>query len=108
MKPVAFVGSALDDLRRFPVSARREAGHLLDQVQRGLAPDDWKPMPSVGSGARELRIHDPDGAFRVIYIAARPEAIYVLHAFQKKTRATARRDLVLAALRLKSLVGSKP
>jgi phage-related protein len=108
MKPVAFVGSALADLRRFPVSARREAGHLLDQVQRGLAPDDWKPMPSVGSGVRELRIHDPDGAFRIIYIAARPEAIYVLHAFQKKTRATARRDLVLAALRLKSLVGSKP
>jgi phage-related protein len=108
MKPVAFVGSALADLRRFPVSARREAGHLLDQVQRGLAPDDWKPMPSVGSGVRELRIHDPDGAFRIIYIAARPEAIYVLHAFQKKTRATARRDLVLAALRLKGLVGSKP
>ena len=107
MKPLSFLGSSLDDLRAFPEAARREAGHRLDQVQRGLEPEDWKPMPGVGSGVREVRIRDQAGAFRVIYIATRPEAVYVLHAFQKKTQATARRDLELAEARLKELTRSR-
>jgi phage-related protein len=106
MKPVSFLGSSLDDLRAFPETARREAGHQLDQVQRGLDPDDWKPLQGVGNGVRELRIRDQAGAFRVVFVAARPEAVYVLHAFQKKTRATAKRDLELAELRLKQLIRS--
>ena len=64
-------------------------------------------MPSVGSGVREVRVSDQSGAFRVIYIATRPEAVYVLHAFQKKTQATAKRDLDLAETRLKELTRSK-
>jgi phage-related protein len=56
MKLLSFLGSSLDDLRAFPDTARREAGHQLDQVQRGLEPDDWKPMPGVGPGVREVRI----------------------------------------------------
>lgn len=108
MKPLSFLGSSLDDLRTFPEAARREAGHQLDQVQRGLDPEDWKPMPSVRSGVREVRIRDQAGAFRVIYLATRPEAVYVLHAFQKKTQATAKRDLELAEARLKELTRSKP
>jgi phage-related protein len=74
MKPLSFLGSSLDDLRAFPETARREAGHQLDQVQRGLDSEDWKPMPSVGTGVREVRIRDQAGAFRVIYLATRPEA----------------------------------
>lgn len=101
MKPIAFVGSALDDLREFPISARREAGHQLDRVQRGLDPDDWKPMPGIGAGVREIRVRDEAGAFRVIYVAAFAEAVYVLHAFGKKTQRTAKRDLYLAAARLR-------
>jgi phage-related protein len=100
MKPIAFVGSALDDLRDFPIGARRKAGHQLDRVQRGLEPDDWKPMPSIGAGVREIRVRDEVGAFRVIYIAVLAEAVYVLHAFQKQTQQTAKRDLNLAAARL--------
>ena len=65
-------------------------------------------MQSVGSGVREVRIRDQAGAFRVIYVATRPEAIYVLHAFQKKTQATSKRDLDLAETRLKELTRSKP
>jgi phage-related protein len=65
-------------------------------------------MPSVGSGVREVRIRDQSGAFRVIYLATRPEAVYVLHAFQKKTQATAKRDLDLAETRLKELTRSRP
>jgi phage-related protein len=103
MKPVSFVSSALDELRHFPDGARREAGHQLDRVQRGLDPDDWKPMTSIGSGVREVRIRDEAGAFRVIYIATLADAVYVLHAFQKKTPQTAQRDLDLAAARLRQI-----
>lgn len=108
MKPLSFLGSSLDDLRAFPETARREAGHQLDQIQRGLDPEDWKSMQSIGSGMREVRIRDQAGAFRVIYIATRPEAVYVLHAFQKKTQATSKRDLDLAEARLKELTRSNP
>lgn len=86
---------------------RREAGHQLDRVQQGLEPDDWKPMPSVGPGVREIRIREQAGAFRVIYTATRSEAVYVLHAFQKKTQATARRDLDLASARFRELIRSR-
>ena len=92
MKLLSFLGSSLDDLRAFPETTRREAGHQLYLVQCGLDPDDWKPMPTVGRGVREVRIRDQSGAFRVIYLAIRPEAVYVAHAFQKKTRATPKRD----------------
>lgn len=103
MKPIAFVGSALDEMRDFPVGARREAGYQLDRVQRGLEPDDWKPMTSVGPGVREIRVREAAGAFRVIYVATLVEAVYVLHAFQKKTQQTAKRDLDLAALRFRQI-----
>lgn len=58
-------------------------------------------MPAIGSGVREIRVRERAGAFRVIYVANFAEAIYVLHAFQKKTRQTAKRDLDLAASRLR-------
>ena len=102
-KEVEFRGSALDDLRAFPESARRMAGYQLDRVQQGLDPDDWKPMSSIGMGMREIRIRD-EGAFRVIYIARLKEAVYVLHCFQKKSQKTSRQDLVLAAGRYKELI----
>ena len=100
MKPVIFLSGSLDDLRSFPADARRQAGYQLDRVQRGLDPDDWRPMPSIGAGVRELRVRERAGAFRVIYVATFADAVYVLHAFQKKTRQTAKRDLDLAASRL--------
>ena len=66
MKQIAFVGSALDDLRDFPATVRREVGYQLERVQRGLNPDDWKSMTSIGRGVREIRVRDETGAFRVI------------------------------------------
>ena len=102
-KPVTFHGDSLDRLRDFPQDARREAGHELYQVQKGLDPSDWKPMPTIGAGVREIRIRDGIGAYRVIYIASVADAIHVLHAFQKKSQKTAQRDLALAAARLRAL-----
>lgn len=65
-------------------------------------------MRSVGPGVREVRVRDEAGAFRVIYTTTRPETVYVLHAFQKKTQATAKRDLDLARARLRQLTRSGP
>ena len=90
-------------LREFPASARRSAGYQLDRVQRGLDPDDWKPMKAIGIGVREIRIRDRAGAFRVIYLATLPDRVVVLHALQKKTQATATRDIDLAARRFREL-----
>ncbi|MFT3816651.1 MAG: type II toxin-antitoxin system RelE/ParE family toxin [Rubrivivax sp.] len=104
MKPVDFRGASLEDLRAFPPSAIREAGYQLDRVQRGLMPDDAKPMPGIGSGVMELRIWDEAGTFRVVYVAKFADAVYVLHCFQKKTQQTARRDIDLATRRFKELI----
>jgi phage-related protein len=75
MKLVSFLGDSLDTIRSFPDGARRETGFQIDRVQRGLDPDDWKPMKTVGSGVREIRIRDAAGAFRVINIATVADAV---------------------------------
>lgn len=103
LKPVKFRGSALDDLRAFPVSVRREAGYQIDLVQRGRDPDDWKPISTIGGGVREIRIRDSNGAFRVIYVATLADAIYILHCFQKKTQKTRQVDIGLAAKRYRDI-----
>ncbi|MFM8467633.1 MAG: type II toxin-antitoxin system RelE/ParE family toxin [Oxalobacteraceae bacterium] len=103
-KPVEFLGSSLRDLKDFPVSARQEAGYQIDRVQNGLVPTYWRPMPTVGTGVREIRIHDADGAFRVIYLAKHADAIYVLHCFQKKTQKTSDLDLEIAIKRYRDLM----
>ena len=103
-KRVEFRGSALDDLRAFPMPARREAGYQLDQVQQGGEADDWKPINTVGPGVREIRIRDEAGAFRVIYVAKFPTTVYVLHCFQKKSQQTSKTDINLAATRYRELL----
>jgi len=103
-RKVKFCGSSRADLRSFPEDARREAGQQLFQVQMGENPDDWKPMESVGSGVREIRIRSGNGVYRVMYVAKFVDAIYVLHSFQKKTQKTSPGDLDLARRRYKELV----
>ena len=103
MKELVFLGDSLEQLRDFPETARKEAGVQLHKVQQGIEPSDWKPMTTVGQGVREIRIRDEAGAFRVLYIAKIEDAVYVLHAFQKKTQQTAKRDLDLAATRLRQI-----
>jgi len=104
MKPVKFLGDSLRRLREFPDNAKQDAGYQLDQVQRGGQPDDFKPMLSVGKGVEELRVWDEGGTYRVIYLARLADAVYVLHAFQKKTHATAQRDIDLAKKRYNDLM----
>ena len=99
MKPVRFVGSARDDLAAFPESVRARTGHELFMLQTGRDPDNWKPMKGLGAGACEIRVRDATGAYRVIYVAKFEDAVYVLHAFCKKTQKTTRADLDLAKQR---------
>ena len=96
-----FVGNALKDLKAFPESARSDAGYALREVQKGNEPSDWKPMSSIGSGVKEIRIKDAKGIFRVIYVLKYLDRVNVLHAFQKKTQKTAKQDIELAKQRLK-------
>jgi phage-related protein len=102
MKELRFVGSSLDDLARFPAEAKRAAGFELWQVQNGLDPSDWKPMNNVGIGVREIRIH-AGGAWRVVFVAKFAEAVYVLHAFAKKTQRTSQSDIDTAARRYREI-----
>jgi phage-related protein len=103
MKEVRWHGSSRTDVEAFPAAARREAGYQLFQVQIGEEPSDWKPMTSIGPGVREIRIRQASGAYRVIYLATVGDAVHVLHAFQKKTQTTARRDIALAKTRLRQI-----
>lgn len=100
---IVFLGSSLEGLREFPDAAKQAAGHQLDRVQNGLEPNDWKPMKTVGKGVIEIRIKERSGAFRVFYVANKGERIYVLHAFQKTTEKTEKRDIDLARERLKEI-----
>jgi phage-related protein len=103
MRPVRFLGNSLQCLRDFPEDARHDAGYQLDKVQRGAQPDDFKPLGAVGKGVEEIRITDDSGAYRVIYLARCAEAVYVLHAFQKKTQATPKKDIETARRRFAQL-----
>lgn len=104
MKPLKFAGSSLDDLRNFPDEARRAAGFELRAVQNGLQPTDWKPMKVIGPGVKEIRINAL-GEWRVIYVAKLRDAVYVLHAFQKKTQKTSQHDINIARQRYKQIGG---
>ncbi|MFT4178370.1 MAG: type II toxin-antitoxin system RelE/ParE family toxin [Thermomonas sp.] len=93
MKELYWLGTSRDDVKAFPLDARKEAGTDLRLIQQGAQPRDWKPMQAVGKGAREIRIRTQDGAFRVFYVVESATAVYVLHAFQKKTQRTSQQDL---------------
>lgn len=101
MKQIEFKGTSLKDLRTFPEAARNEAGYELREAQKGNEPTDWKPMSSIGVGVKEIRVKDEQGIFRVIYVVKYLDRVIVLHAFQKKTEKTAKKDLDLAKKRLK-------
>lgn len=103
-KALKFIGSSLDDLRNFPDEARRAAGFELYAVQSGLEPGDWKPMQAIGPGAKEIRIHVL-GEWRVMYVAKFSDAVYVLHAFKKKSQKTSRQDIELARQRYNRIGG---
>jgi len=103
MKAITFLGDSLTCIREFPGGIRQDVGYQLDIVQRGGQASDFKPMPAIGKGVEEIRVRGEDGAYRVIYTARMTDTVFVLHAFQKKTQATLKRDIELAKKRYKRL-----
>lgn len=102
-KPLKWVGSSLADLTAFPKGAKDIAGHQIRRVQQGRDPDHWRPMAGVGPGVKEIIIETGD-AFRVFFVAKFEEAVYVLHAFQKTTQQTQKRDIELGTKRYRDVV----
>lgn len=103
-KRIVWLGTSLADLQCFPEDARRESGYQLFLVQQGRQPRDFKPIKMVGPGAFEIRIFQRGRAYRIVYCAALEEAVYVLHAFEKKERRTGKRDLQAARRRYKEMI----
>lgn len=106
-KPIDWRGSSLDDIKDdkvFPLEARKEVGHQLSQIQAGLDPDHWKPFEEVGAGTKEIIIDLNDGWYRVMYVAKFSEAVYVLHAFKKKSNTTSKHDKDVATKRYNAVV----
>jgi len=107
LKPVRFVGASRRELRVFPEQARAVAGESLYRLQLGALPRDWKPIANVGSGACEIRVRTDEGGsvqHRVIYVARFPEAVYVLHAFEKKAQQIPEFQIELAAARYNQML----
>ncbi len=102
MKPLKFLGTSRKDLKAFGADARQMAGLQLDLVQQGRDPSDWKPMSSVAVGVKEIRIHTKVES-RVLYVAKFADAVYVLHAFTKKTQKTEKREIEIAKVRFAEL-----
>jgi phage-related protein len=94
-KPVIFLKNTRQLIRDFKEDARRATGAQIRHLQEGQLPDDWKPMPSIGPGAIEIRLHKPH-EHRVIYVSKFEEAIYIIHAFEKKTAKTPLHELHVA------------
>lgn len=107
MKDVIFLGSSLDDIRQFPREAQRQVGFQMHRLQVGDQPQDFKPMPSVGRGVYEIRVR-AGGAYRAFYVSKFEEGIYILHAFQKKTRKTSPGDLKIGQQRYQQLIQERP
>jgi len=104
-KSLVWIGSSLKDLREFPESVKDEMGFALYEAQCGLKPLDAKPLKGFG-GATVLEIVSDyrSDTFRAIYTVRFEESVYVLHAFQKKSKkgsATVQSDLELIKRRLK-------
>ena len=105
-KLLSWVGSSRRDLRAFPRAARRRAGEQLLRVQLGLPLLDSKPMPAIGAGVTEIRVHVA-GDYRVVYVATYIEAVYVLHAFEKRSQRTRQGDIELARSRFRLVERSR-
>jgi len=102
-KPIKWLGDSRDRLRRFPQAARREIGYQLSLIQAGRLATDWRPIPLVGAGVVEIRVH-AEGEYRVFYVAKFEDAVYVLHVFGKKTRKASSLDVDLAKKRYRELL----
>ena len=98
---VFWEGDSLDVVREFPEDIRKKLGEDIRRLQLGEAPNDAKPMRSIGPRVAELRQRDQDGWYRSIYLGVVDGKLHMLHSFVKKSRKTPQNDLDVAKARLK-------
>ncbi len=105
LKPLHWIGSSLDDLKDFPPEVRKVMGFALDQAQRGGKHPDAKPLKGFGGASVLEVVDDFDGdTYRGVYTVRFQGVVYVLHAFQKKSKsgiATQKSDVEMIKRRLK-------
>jgi phage-related protein len=104
--PIIFHPKARDAIRLFSAEAKNAIGRGLYRLQLGehLSMPTARPMPEIATGVSELRVRDARGIYRVFYYLATSEGILVIHAFEKKTRATQPAEIRIAARRLKEML----
>lgn len=102
---IHWIGDTKERLNAFPHEIKSVLGYSLRRLQTGLPPDcDARRMDSIGKGVWELKASDERTWYRGIYLARIRNALYILHAFEKTSRKTDRRDLEIARARLKMVV----
>jgi phage-related protein len=102
---ICWLGDAKVVLSAFPQEIKSVFGYSLRRLQKGLLPDcDARRMESIGRGVWELKAADERAWYRLIYLTRIGNSLYVLHAFEKDSRKTDRRDLEIAKSRLKSVL----
>ena len=105
IRPLEWVGSSKDDLKEFPEEVQDHVGFALYQAQVGLKHRDAKPLTELGSGVLEVVSNFDTNTYRAVYAVKFREAVYVLHAFQKKSKrktATPKTEIDLVKRRLKA------
>ncbi|MGX5102140.1 type II toxin-antitoxin system RelE/ParE family toxin [Enterobacter cloacae] len=107
LRPIAWMGSAFNDLLGFPEEIRKDAGYQLHRLQAGLEAVDWKPMSEIGKGVAEIRLRGQSGAYRILYLARYEDAVYVLHSFNKKTQRTSGHDKYIAKARFQAVLDAR-
>lgn len=105
-RPLEWLGSSKKDLMALPNDVRRFFGHALHFAQRGEKHDAAKPLKGFGSaGVLEVVENDEGGSYRAVYTVRYEEAVFVLHCFQKKSKAgiaMPKEDKAVIELRLKA------
>ena len=107
LRAAVFHPAALSVIREFPKAVKRELGEALLKIQWGAAIGMplSRPMPDVAPGVQELRIRDRSGIYRAFYLSRSADgAVFVFHAFQKRTQKTAPREMILARKRLREVL----
>ena len=104
LRNVQWVGDSRSQLQRFPNQVRKDIGHLLYLVQTGQTPPSAKPMRGIEPGVFEIVSDYATNTYRAVYTVKMGRSLYVLHAFQKKSKrgiATPKRDIDLIKRRLR-------
>jgi phage-related protein len=91
MKTIVWMGSSRQDLKRMPKVVRYEIGFGLYHAQRGERHPSIKPLLGLGGGIAEIKADDPGGTYRADYCVKFKSYLYVLHVFQKKSKAEVKR-----------------